>query len=276
MRRRFLPVPMLVAALVAACTAWAAETPADPNAPLNEAAYGGKIKVACVGDSITLGIGTTPEPARRAANNPNFINAYPLQLGRMLGAKYELKSFPYSGHTLMASGDKPFSKEKEYQASLDYKPDVVIIMLGTNDTKTTPNNWQHKDEFVGDYKAFVGKYLAADPKPRVFLCNPPWVRKDGLGTINEADVVEEIPMIATVAKDLKLGVIDIHGATKGHDEFYAASENVHPNSAGAEGMAKTIYHSLTGKEYTGPSAITTAASAPVPASAPASRATTVP
>jgi acyl-CoA thioesterase-1 len=265
MRRIFLPV-ILIAALSAGCTAFAADSPADPNARINESAYTGKIKVACVGDSITLEIGTTPRP--KSATAAVTANAYPMQLGRMLGDRYEVKNFPNSGHTLLAKGDKPYSKEKTYQDSLDYKPDIVIIMLGTNDTKTSPNNWQYKGEFVADYTALVGKYLAADPKPRVFVCNPPWVRKDGLGTINEPDVVEEIPMIATVAKNLKLGVIDIHGATKGHDDLYASGENVHPNNAGAEVMARTVYRALTGKDYAGPSTITGTTPASSPASAP--------
>jgi acyl-CoA thioesterase I len=268
MGRRFFPAALLVSVFVAACTVFAADVPADPNAPINEAAYTGKIKVACIGDSITLGIGTNPEPARRSPNTPNFTNAYPLQLGRMLGDKYELKSFPNSGHTLMASGNMPYSKKKEYQASIDFKPDVVIIMLGTNDTKTTPSNWSHKDEFVADYKAFVAKYLAVDPKPRVFVCLPPWIRREGLGTIDETRLEEELPMIATVAKELKLGLIDIHSITKSHDEFFEAKENVHPNNDGATVMAKTVFKALTGKDYAGPSTITGGA-APRPATQPA-------
>jgi hypothetical protein len=141
-------------------------------------------------------------------------------------------------------------------------------MLGTNDTKTSPDNWSHKDEFVADYKAFVEKYLAGDHKPRIFVCRPPWVRNDGLGSINENDILLEIPMIDTVAKDLNLGVIDIHAATDNHDELYANGENVHPNNQGATVMAQTVYHALTGKDYKGPSTIAGAA-APKPASRPA-------
>ena len=51
-----------------------------------------KIRVACVGDSITFGSGIRDRQT----------NSYPAQLGRLLGEKWEARNFGVSGATLRA------------------------------------------------------------------------------------------------------------------------------------------------------------------------------
>ena len=93
------------------------------------------IKIACVGDSITYGAGI------KDRKNMN----YPVQLGKILGQKYEVKNFGNSGSTMLKKGDKPYWKQREYKAALEFNPNIVIIKLGTNDTK--PQNWKHGAEY---------------------------------------------------------------------------------------------------------------------------------
>ncbi len=254
MHNRIGPVKFLLALLAAVALSSGAATvpqtmPVDPNAPLNEAAYpaGAKIKVACVGDSITFGYGNT---APRGESN-----APPAQLQRMLGPRYEVKNFGVNSLTLLNKGDKPYQKNAAFTQAKDYKPDVVIIMLGTNDTKAV--NWAFKDQFETDYKDLAGQFAKLESKPRIFLCHPPIVVGAGSWGINEADILLEVPMIDAVAKELKLGVIDVHGATKGHDDAFN-SDHVHPNNNGAAIIAGAYYKALTGKDYTGPSSIVAA------------------
>jgi lysophospholipase L1-like esterase len=90
-------------------------------------------KIACVGDSITLGAGTSPDPA--------FTNSYPAQLARMLGPDYLLRAFGVGGTTLLSKGDFPYITTSAFTESLQFTPDIVVIMLGTNDSK--PWNWIH-------------------------------------------------------------------------------------------------------------------------------------
>ena len=199
---------------------------ADPNAPLELTAYKEKIKVACVGDSITAG-------------------PYPGQLGKLLGEKFQVKNFGNSGSTLLKHGDKPYDKQKSYTDALAYKGDVVVIMLGTNDTK--PQNWgKHKDEFVADYKSLIADFAKADNKPRIFIATPPFVPGKGNYGINEAGVLEQIPLIEALAKETGVGLIDQHAATKDKDELFP--DKVHPNAAGAGVLAATVYKALMGKE----------------------------
>ncbi len=107
------------------------------------------------------------------------------------------------------------------KAALKFEPDVVIVMLGTNDTK--PQNWKFKDEFIGDYKDLIGKFSKLESHPRIFVCTPPTVFADGAYGINEAGILAELPMIDQVAKGVGAGVIDVHGATADHSESFSGS-----------------------------------------------------
>ncbi|HUO09314.1 MAG TPA: GDSL-type esterase/lipase family protein [Phycisphaerae bacterium] len=240
MRRSILAIPVLLSAALFSCT-----QAIDPNSPLNESAYHPPIKVACVGDSITLGYGLGD-------------NTYPEQLQRLLGDKYEVRNFGVSGATLLAHGDKPYIQQDFYKQSLDFHPDVVVIMLGTNDSK--PVNWQYREEFASDYSHLVGSYQHLEPKPRVWLAYPCPVIGQGKYNIRESPVDMEQPLIKKVANAHSAGIIDVHGALLNHPEDFP--DTVHPNAQGAGIMARTVYHSLTGNSYKGPLPIGASATAP--------------
>ena len=198
-------------------------------------ARGSAQKVACVGDSITAGVGTKNVKT----------DAYPAQLARMLGPEFVVRNFGVSGSTLLKAGDKPYQKERAFKEALKFDPAIVIIMLGTNDTK--PQNWKLKDQFVGDYKNLIEQFEALPAKPKIFICRPVPVPGKGNFGINEKGVQEEMPMIEEIAKDTKATIIDMHAALEGKEQMLP--DRVHPNTAGATEMAKAAYKALTGKEY---------------------------
>ena len=205
---------------------------ADPNAPIRVEDYEGVIRVACVGDSITAGVG--------AARG----KSYPTQLGQLLGDPWEVRNFGNSGSTLLNKGNKPYQKQRQFSAALAYNPHVVIIMLGTNDTK--PNNWKLKDQFVADYQDLLAKFAKLASKPRIFVCYPVPVPGKGNFGINEAGVQEQRPMIASVVEKAGAGVIDMHAALAGRPE--TLPDRVHPNTEGAGLMAQAAYAVLSGKQ----------------------------
>ena len=69
-----------------------------------------KIKVACVGNSVTYGY-TIPD---------REINSYPAQLARMLGENYEVANFGKSGATLLNKGHRPYIKQEEFRQALEF------------------------------------------------------------------------------------------------------------------------------------------------------------
>jgi len=58
-----------------------------------------KIKVACIGNSVTYGYGH---------ENPE-VTSYPSQLATMLGDDYEVGNFGKSGATLLRKGHRPYN-----------------------------------------------------------------------------------------------------------------------------------------------------------------------
>lgn len=204
---------------------------ADPMSPVDPSAYKAPVRVACIGDSITKGAG--------AANG----KSYPSQLQELLGDSWKVGNFGVGGRTLLKKGDVPYWREKAYQDALGFRPDVVIIMLGTNDTK--PQNWKHKSEFASDYKDLVKSFLSLESKPRVYVCRPCPVPEPGNFGINETALKEQIPLIDAVAAEMKLGLIDMHAALADKPELLP--DRVHPNTEGAGEMARAAFVALTGK-----------------------------
>ena len=156
--------------------------------PALHAAEAKPVRVACVGDSITYGAGVE----HREKNN------YPKVLGDLLGEKYEVKNFGLNGATLLKKGDLPYWKTQEFDRANAYQPDVVVIKLGTNDSK--PQNWgQHKAEFAADARALVTHFQGLSSKPKVFVCLPVPVYEARWG-INEPVVKGEIIPPAPAAR----------------------------------------------------------------------------
>jgi acyl-CoA thioesterase I len=212
-----------------------------------------KTRIGCIGDSITNGAGTTaPDGAS---------NSYPAQLQRMLGDRLEVVNFGVGGTTLLNKGDSPYQSQQAFSRAKDFEPDVVIIMLGTNDTK--PQNWKYKDEFAADYEDIVRQFSGLSSRPRIYVCRPCFVVGAGNFGINEPSVEMELPLIDEVGKKLGLETIDIFGATKEHDALFP--DRVHPNNEGAALIAKEVFKAIVGKDFDGPSAIVLTAPNPVPA-----------
>lgn len=219
------PFRVACSALTLACLAAVGRAEIDP------ANYPAPVKVACVGDSITQGHGAGGQP-------------WPTQIGRMLGEKWEVKNYGISGTTLMNSGDSPYQKQNAFAAAKASQPDVVVIMLGTNDTK--PQNWRNfAADYRKDYEDLVQQFTALASKPRIFVCNPPYIAKGGNWGINERDTLAQIPVIAALAKDKGLEVIDVHAALEGQDALIP--DNVHPNAGGQAAIAAAVHKALTGK-----------------------------
>ncbi|MFK7790715.1 MAG: GDSL-type esterase/lipase family protein [Phycisphaeraceae bacterium] len=192
------------------------------------------IRIACVGDSITFGAGIKD----RKKNN------YPTQLQGLLGESFAVQNFGVSGATLLKKGNKPYWKLKQFQAAQELQPNIVVIKLGTNDTK--PNNWKHKDEYQADYLEMIEIFQQLDSKPKIYLCYPAPVIGEQWG-INDKTVREEvIPMIDAIAKKTKLPIIDLYAPLKDKPELIP--DKVHPNAEGATIIAETVAKAITAKE----------------------------
>ena len=188
------------------------------------------VKVACIGDSITDGHGIDLRDA----------NGYPAQMQKMLGSGYNVKNFGISARTVMNSGDLPYMNEPYWQDALAFNPDVVIIKLGTNDSKSY--NWtpDKKKGFEKDLTTMVKTLKALPSSPKIYLCKPIPAVKDSW-TISEKVITEEIdPIVEKVVKKENLaGVIDLHAPFEGQADLMQ-EDGIHPNNAGARKIAETV------------------------------------
>lgn len=202
--------------------------------PIDPSKYASPIKVACIGNSITYGSGI----ANRSRDS------YPSQLGRMLGDKWEVHNFGVGGRTLLKKGDFPFWNEEAWTQAKAFLPDIVIIKLGTNDTK--PQNWKYSGEFLSDYRAMVKELKALSSHPKIYLCKPVPAYASRWG-INDSIIVHGvIPSVEKLSKEEKLPVIDLYTALSGKAALFP--DQIHPNPEGAGLMAQTIYKALTRKD----------------------------
>lgn len=182
------------------------------------------IKIACIGNSITYGVGTR-NPAK---------DSYPAVLGQMLGDGYEVRNFGVSARTMLMKGDNPYMKEERYRQALDYNPDIVTIKLGTNDTK--PQNWRYKSDFKKDMETMIRTLRALPSKPEIYLCYPIPAYAVQWG-INDSIIVHGVmPVINRLAAKYGLKVIDLHTPLTGMKECFA--DNVHPNEKAAVRIAQ--------------------------------------
>jgi lysophospholipase L1-like esterase len=192
------------------------------------------VRLVCVGNSITEGT---------AAGDPS-IYSYPVQLSKLLGTGWLVKNCGVSGRTMLKHGDFPIWNEQLFKDGLAYNPDIVTIMLGTNDSKSW--NWVYKDEFVNDYKAMVDTFRTLPSQPVVWLCLPPPAFSDAFSIDDSIITTDIIPMIQQVALDKECPVIDFYSAME--DYSYLFPDGIHPNAAGLALMAEVFYSTLTAKD----------------------------
>ena len=183
------------------------------------------IKVAFVGNSITQG------PGR---DNPD---SYPLQVAAMLGDSYEVKNFGVSGRTLLKKGDYPYWNEPQFQQVKDFQPDVVVIKLGTNDSK--PQNWAHKADFVKDYLDLIAVFRAHMPKDgKVYVVMPVPVTRVNFGINPEVMNNEQRLMLMEIIQKSGAELIDLY--TPLMDKPELLPDGVHPNKEGLRIMATVV------------------------------------
>ncbi len=200
---------------------------------LHASDYKGIIRLACVGDSITYGAGVENRQA----------NHYPAVLGGLLGPKFEVRNFGVSGATLLKNGDTPYWNESAFRQVTEFDPQVIVLMLGTNDTK--PQNWKHGSEFAADLRALLDHFANLPSHPKIWVCLPVPVYRTEWG-INEATLKGEIiPVIQQVAKEKNVPTIDLHTALSNCPQYFP--DHIHPNAAGAGTMSMTIFTAFKGR-----------------------------
>ncbi len=194
-----------------------------------------RVRIACVGDSITWGYHV---PQR-------LVNAYPVVLQRMVGPAYVVRGFGHSGATALKhpTWNVSYWKVAEFKQATQFKPKVVVLMLGTNDSNHGNLAVMRKD-FSRDFIALIRHFQQLSTHPKVFVCLPPSL---GDGTItgpHEAVPKTGVaPRIVEVAKKLHLPLINLLYAMGGEWKLFN-SDHIHPNIQGQKVLAMLVDRAL--------------------------------
>ena len=84
--------------------------------------------------------------------------------------KYEVINLGLSGRTMMKTGDSPYWNEQAYQDALNSEADIIVMMLGTNDSKKY--QWNRR-QFHKDYIEMATNFKNIPSKPELYIMIPP-------------------------------------------------------------------------------------------------------
>lgn len=202
----------------------------------------GRLKVACVGDSITFGLGI-----------PQEENKYPEQLQKILGDKFEVGRFGNSAKTAARVKDGVwFGLQKEHRQALDFKADLYISNLGINDTNR--GTWDTEKVFAdyaelvrawsGPQGATIMLWTKLAPDFRSVNREPGFpgnVNKKFDFPLREMDTATRRPemegICTRIAKELHCHPIDMYSPLVKHPEN-TIGDGLHPNPEGAKIIAE--------------------------------------
>ena len=190
-----------------------------------------RTRIACVGDSITYGY---------SISNRNR-NSYPAQLGEMLGNQWSVRNFGVSGATLLQKGDNPYLKTLGFNLAHEFKPNIVVILLGTNDSK--PVNWKYKSNYIKDYITLINRFKKIGSNPNIWICYPVPVYSKPGSTSDRIIRNELIPMINKIASQTNVKIIDLYTPLSNKQHLFP--DSVHPNAEGLKIIAKEVFNEIT-------------------------------
>jgi lysophospholipase L1-like esterase len=180
------------------------------------------IRVACVGDSITCG------------------TSYPDDLWLMLGSKYVVGNFGNNGATVYLNSSNPYMSTPALKAAKLFEPQIVIIMLGTNDADPTLH--ESNSAFVADYVKLVTQLQGFSSKPKVWIVDPPPIFNNTVGLSGSLLVLNIIPDIEQVANATGASLINVYNPLVNHSAYFL--DGVHPDINGSMTVAAVVYDSL--------------------------------
>lgn len=199
----------------------------------------GPIHVSCVGDSITFGLGVFMHRKQWS---------YQAFLAELLGGEYTFFNYGLTDRTLLPVGNSYYFKEKIGRIAWDAKADILIFMLGSNDSKLI--HWDEA-QFEKEYMDVIEHYKQMQCFKQIYIMIPPRIfnhhpGKNGCNTV----VVETsiAPVIRRVAAACEVTLIDLYALTCNHEEWFP--DKLHPNKEGNRAIAEEIAKHILADDIT--------------------------
>ena len=198
-----------------------------------------RVKVACVGDSITYGLGL--------ANRET--ESYPARLQALLDAKcpgrYEVRNFGNSGRgiyldSMRGSEKRGFRHMREHADAIAWKPDIVVCNLGINDCGEYIKEYtggRRRGQFVSDYLSLLGDYRKANPRVRQFIWTKLAPLVDGQRFFRSPEPFLMQDDLEEVSRRADARGIDMATPLCENQAEFISRDHIHPTSAGAAAIA---------------------------------------
>lgn len=214
---------------------------AENNSQVTDLDFSGEkeiIHVACLGDSITFGTGSA-DPS---------MQSYPVYFQRMLGYNYYVEKYGLPSHSLIETDQPSYLNHDYFKKSAEAKPDVVIVMLGTNDCRPTRwadsayKDWSdpaRKQAFLAAGDKLVANFRNVNPDVQIIFATCPYVPQAAdwtAGLMNNGN-----PCIKQIAETNNCQVIDIFTYTKKNLGMYSGGDGLHLKDEKYEELAKGFY-----------------------------------
>lgn len=201
-------------------------------------------KVACVGNSITYGYGIESSPKK-----------YPDHLQDMLGDQFEVKNFGNSGKMFHKASNESYWSQPTFTDAYNYAPDIVVIELGTNDSKYFFDGaggsynyyyYEYKsiskgalvNEMTKDYEALIDTFAHQPQSPKIYATLQPYAQNNDWFITDTAIVNTINPIIKDAATARGAVLIDLHSTF--NKKEWLLNDVVHPNEEGAKELARII------------------------------------
>jgi len=223
------------------------------------------VRIACVGSSITKGIGLADPESE----------SYPAQLATFLAAHgypaADVRNFGEGGAGVLKRGSSPYEETDQFGDALAFDPDVVIILLGTNDSNE--KFWGNeavsaalvkaKEDICGSFaqeeallaivhgeqefepalEELVEIFSRMPAQPEIFLCTPAPLF-DTTGWLKQEVLQKEIaPRIRSVATRRRLHLVELQDSPL-QQQPECFPDGLHPNVAGATEIAAIVGQAL--------------------------------
>ena len=191
------------------------------------------ITIACIGDSNTDGW-------------PDMLDEKPYtsMLQEQLGSEFKVLNFGKTNTTLLKKASDSYWDCPQFDSAMESKPDIVTIILGTNDCKA--DEWRvgrGAENFQKDYEDMIDTLSSLPTKPQVIACTPAPVRKNNNYEMVDSTMQNEIvPTIKKAADSRKVKLIDFNSVA--NDSIYFHEDGVHLDSTGHSFFADILKDSI--------------------------------
>lgn len=225
-------------------TAWRKKDAAAKEFAAKEAK---KIRIACVGDSITFGH-MLPEQQR---------NSYPAQLGALLDAnypdKYKVRNYGNNGRGVYSDTMRNVEKKEkrgychtpQYSEALKWKPHVVICMLGANDVSDYGKKGSEASmQFRKDYEDLLGEFRKMNPDVKIYICTRLTPLTQAHRNFGKPEITAMEADLDAIAADLGATPFDMYSPLQEKAKSLLFHDGIHPNTAGAKVIAEAVYSFL--------------------------------